>query len=40
MAFFNKLGNLARSVSDKTGDMLEISKLNAQIRSNEDDRGA
>lgn len=37
MAFFNKLGNLARSVSDKTGDKLEISKLKAQIRSNEDD---
>ena len=37
MAFFDKIGNLARSVSDKTGDMLEISKLNAQIRSNEDD---
>lgn len=37
MDFFNRLGSLARSVSDKTGDMLEISKLNAQIRSNQDD---
>lgn len=37
MDFFNRLGSLARSVSDKTGDMLEISRLNAQIRSNQDD---
>ncbi len=37
MAFFNKIGNFARNVSDKTGDKLEISKLKAQIRSNEDD---
>ncbi|MBQ4611460.1 MAG: zinc ribbon domain-containing protein [Clostridia bacterium] len=37
MAFFNRIGNFARNVSDKTGDKLEISKLKAQIRSNEDD---
>jgi len=37
MALFNKIGNFARSVSDKTGDKLEISKLKAQIRSNDDD---
>jgi len=37
MDFLGKLGNMARSFSDKTGDMLEISKLNAQIRSKEDD---
>lgn len=37
MAIFNKIGSFARSVSDKTGDKLEISKLKAQIRSNQDD---
>lgn len=37
MDFFNRLGSFARNVSDKTGDKLEISKLKAQIRSNEDD---
>lgn len=37
MAIFNKLGELAKNVSTKTGDMLEISKLNAQIRTREDD---
>ena len=37
MALFDKLGSFARNVSDKTGDKLEISKLKAQIRSNDDD---
>ncbi len=37
MAIFNKIGSIARSVSGKTGDMLEVSKLNALIRSSEDD---
>ena len=37
MALFDKLGSFARNVSDKTGDKLEISKLKAQIRSNDDE---
>lgn len=37
MAIFNKLGSIARNVSGRTGNMLEVSKLNALIRSSEDD---
>ena len=37
MAFFNKLGELAKNVSDKTDNMLEISKLNGEIRNSQDD---
>lgn len=37
MAILDKLGGIARSVSGKTGNMLEVSKLNALIRSSEDD---
>ena len=37
MAFFNKLGELAKNVSDKTDNMLEISKLNSEIRNSQDD---
>ena len=37
MDFFDKIGSLARSVSGKTGDMLEVGKLNAQIHIHEDD---
>lgn len=31
MAFFDKLNEMAKNVGDKTGDMLEVSKLNSQI---------
>lgn len=37
MAIFNKLGELAKNVSDKTDNMLEISKLNSEIRNAQDD---
>ena len=37
MAILNKLGSIARNVSGRTGNMLEVSKLNALIRSSEDD---
>ena len=36
MDFFNKLGDLAKSVGDKTNDMLEIGKLNSRIHGEED----
>ena len=33
MAFFDKLGDLAKNVGEKTGDMVEITKLNSKISS-------
>lgn len=29
--FFNKLGDMAKTAADKTGDMIEIGKLNSRI---------
>ena len=29
--FLNKLGDMAKTAADKTGDMIEIGKLNAKI---------
>ena len=34
--FLNKLGEMAKTAADKTGDMIEIGKLNAKISSEED----
>lgn len=31
MAFLNKLSNVAKTAADKTGDMVEVTKLNAKI---------
>ena len=31
MAFFDKLSEMAKNVGDKTGDMIEVTKLNSQI---------
>jgi len=31
MAFFNKIGEFAKNAADKTGDMLEINRLNSKI---------
>lgn len=31
MAFLDKIGNFAKNVGEKTGDMIEIGKLNAKI---------
>ena len=31
MAFFDKLGEMAKNVGDKTGDMIEVSKLNSRV---------
>lgn len=31
MAFFDKLSEMAKNVGDKTGDMIEVSKLNSEI---------
>ncbi len=31
MAFFDKLGDLAKNISDKTSDAIEITKLNSKI---------
>lgn len=36
MDFFNKLGGLAKNVTDKTNDLLEIGKLNSRIHAEED----
>lgn len=33
MALFDKIGNMTKSISDKTGDMLEITKLNSKINN-------
>ena len=37
MDFFNKLGDFAKNVSDRTNDLLEIGKLNSKIRVEEDE---
>lgn len=34
--FLNKLSEMAKTAADKTGDMIEIGKLNAKISSEED----
>jgi pyruvate/2-oxoglutarate dehydrogenase complex dihydrolipoamide acyltransferase (E2) component len=31
MAFFDKVGNMAKNISDRTGDAIEINKLQAKI---------
>ena len=31
MALFDKIGEMAKNVGDKTGDMIEVSKLNSQV---------
>lgn len=31
--FLNKLGDIAKNAADKTGDMIEVGKLNAKISS-------
>ena len=36
MAILDKLGGFAKSVSDKTNDMLEIGRLNSRIHGEED----
>lgn len=33
MALFDKIGNMTKNISDKTGDMLEITKLNSKINN-------
>lgn len=33
MAFFDKVGNMAKNISDRTGDAIEITKLQAKISS-------
>ena len=33
--FLNKLGDMAKTAADKTGDMIEIGKLNAKISTEE-----
>lgn len=33
MAFFDKLGNIAKNIGDKTGDAIETTKLNTEISS-------
>ena len=33
MAFFEKLGDFAKNIGDKTGDAIEISKLNSKINA-------
>lgn len=33
MAFFNKLGDMAKNIGDRTGDAIETSRLNAKINS-------
>ena len=33
MAFFDKLGELTKSVGDKTNDMIETNKLNGKIKA-------
>lgn len=36
MDFMNKLGGFAKSVGDKTNDLLEIGRLNSRIHAEED----
>ncbi len=33
MAFFEKLGDIARGIGDKTGDAIETAKLNNKIKA-------
>lgn len=33
--FFDKIGEMAKTAADKTGDMIEIGKLNAKISAEE-----
>lgn len=33
MALFDKIGNVTKNITDKTGDMLEITKLNSKINN-------
>ena len=33
MAFFDKIGDFAKNIGDKTGDAIEISKLNSKINT-------
>ena len=33
MAFFDKLGEITKSVGDKTNDMIETNKLNGKIKA-------
>ena len=35
MSFLNKINEFAKTASDKTGDMIEITKLSAKISSEE-----
>lgn len=35
--FFDKLGEMAKTAADKTGEMIEIGKLSAEISSAEND---
>ena len=37
MDFFNRLGDFAKNMSDRTNDLLEIGKLNSKIRVEEDE---
>lgn len=37
MDFFNRLGDFAKNVSDRTNDLFEIGKLNSRIRVEEDE---
>ncbi|NLO49409.1 MAG: zinc ribbon domain-containing protein [Clostridiales bacterium] len=36
MAFFNKIGEFAKSVGDKTGGMIEVTKLKGKIKDEND----
>lgn len=36
MAFFNKIGEFAKSVGDKTGGMIEVTKLKGKIKEEND----
>ena len=36
MEFFNRIGDFAKNVGDRTNDMLEIGKLNSRIHGEED----
>lgn len=33
MAFFDKLGDLAKNIGDKTSDAIETNKLNSKINT-------
>ena len=36
MEFFNRIGDFAKNVGDRTNDMLEIGKLNSRIHGEEE----